>query len=64
MNQHKIIFVERVAGTGKSTLAQFIAIQLEKNGFKAKWYNERPFINSGNKFNNDRCFRSPDRIYL
>jgi len=40
MHKNKIIFVEGVPGTGKSTLAQFIAIQLEKNGFKTKWYHE------------------------
>jgi len=36
----KLILVEGIPGTGKSTMAQFIAIQLEKNGKKVKWYHE------------------------
>ena len=36
----KLILVEGIPGTGKSTIAQFIAIQLEKNGKKVKWYHE------------------------
>jgi len=36
----KLIFVDGVPGSGKSTTAQFIARQLEKNGIKVKMYNE------------------------
>ena len=36
----KLILVDGITGSGKSTTAQFIARQLEKNGIKARWYNE------------------------
>jgi len=36
----KIIFVDGIPGSGKSTIAHFIARQLNKNGIKAKWFIE------------------------
>ncbi|NOR44359.1 MAG: hypothetical protein GQ534_02145 [Candidatus Delongbacteria bacterium] len=36
----KLIIVEGIAGSGKSTTAHYIARQLEKNEIKAKWYYE------------------------
>jgi thymidylate kinase/RimJ/RimL family protein N-acetyltransferase len=36
----KLILVDGITGSGKSTTAHFIARQLEKNGIKARWYNE------------------------
>jgi len=33
----KLIFVDGISGSGKSTTAHYIARQLEKNGIKAKW---------------------------
>jgi len=36
----KLIFVDGITGSGKSTTAHFIARQLEKNGIKAKWFYE------------------------
>lgn len=36
----KLILVEGLAGTGKSTMAQFIEDQFKKNGFNARWYHE------------------------
>lgn len=36
----KLIFVEGLPGVGKSITSQYIARQLEKNGFKVKVYNE------------------------
>lgn len=36
----KLILVDEIPGTGKSTVAHFIARQLEKNGIKAKWFHE------------------------
>jgi len=36
----KLIFVDGITGSGKSTTAHFIARQLEKNGIKAKWFHE------------------------
>jgi len=36
----KLILVDGITGSGKSTTAHFIARQLEKNGIKAKWLHE------------------------
>jgi len=36
----KLIFVDGLPGSGKSTIAHFIARQLNKNGIKAKWFIE------------------------
>jgi len=39
----KLIFVDGISGSGKSTIAHYIARQLEKNGIKAKWFHEEEF---------------------
>jgi len=36
----KLIFVDGITGSGKSTTAHFIARQIEKNGLKVKWFHE------------------------
>ena len=36
----KLIFVEGLPGSGKSTTAQFIWMQLQKHGVKCRWYYE------------------------
>jgi len=36
----KIIFVDGISGSGKSTTAHFIARQIEKNGHKVRWFYE------------------------
>lgn len=36
----KLILVDGIPGSGKSTISHFIARQLNKNGIKAKWYLE------------------------
>lgn len=36
----KLIFIDGITGSGKSTTAQFLANQLMKNGIKVKWYHE------------------------
>ena len=36
----KIIFVDGITGSGKSTTSSFITKQLNKNGIKAKWPTE------------------------
>lgn len=38
--KNRLILVEGIPGTGKSTLAQYIAIQLEKNNQQVKWIHE------------------------
>lgn len=40
MIKTKLILVDGIIGSGKSTISQFIARQLEKNGIKVKWYHE------------------------
>jgi len=37
----KLIFVDGISGSGKSTTAHYIARQLEKNGIKVKWLYEQ-----------------------
>jgi hypothetical protein len=39
----KLIIVEGIPGSGKSTTARFIALQLERNGLKAKLFHESTF---------------------
>ncbi|MTI46251.1 hypothetical protein [Sporosalibacterium faouarense] len=36
----KLILIDGITGSGKSTTAQFLAKQLKKNGVKSKWYHE------------------------
>ncbi|MBD3308848.1 hypothetical protein GF339_20750 [candidate division KSB3 bacterium] len=36
----KLILVDGLPGSGKSTIAQFIALQVEKNGIRARWFYE------------------------
>lgn len=48
MIKTKLIFVDGITGSGKSTTAHFICRQLNKNGIKAKWFYE---IDQGNPFN-------------
>ena len=43
----KIIFVDGITGSGKSTITHFIARQLEQNGIKARWFHEEE---EGNPF--------------
>ncbi|MBN1969716.1 MAG: hypothetical protein JXR48_07810 [Candidatus Delongbacteria bacterium] len=38
--KNNLILIEGIPGTGKSTLSQFLAIQLEKNIIKSKWFHE------------------------
>jgi len=40
MIKTKLILVDGITGSGKSTMAHFIARQMEKNGVKVKWYYE------------------------
>jgi len=40
MIKTKLILVDGITGSGKSTTAHFIARQMEKNGVKVKWYYE------------------------
>jgi ABC-type oligopeptide transport system ATPase subunit len=40
MIKTKLILVDGISGSGKSTTAHFIARQMEKNGIKVKWYFE------------------------
>lgn len=47
MIKTKLIFVDGITGSGKSTTAHFICRQLNKNGIKAKWFYE---IDQGNPF--------------
>jgi len=37
----KLIFVDGISGSGKSTTAHYLARQLEKNGIKVKWFYEQ-----------------------
>jgi len=37
----KLILVDGITGSGKSTTAHYIARQLEKNGIKVKWFHEK-----------------------
>ncbi|PTX59985.1 thymidylate kinase [Melghirimyces profundicolus] len=36
----KLILLEGIPGSGKSTFTRFIAVQLERNGYKTKLYHE------------------------
>lgn len=36
----KLIFVDGLPGSGKSTTAQFVALQLQKHNLKARWFYE------------------------
>ena len=36
----RLILIDGITGSGKSTTAQFLANQLKKNGVKVKWYHE------------------------
>lgn len=36
----KLIFIDGITGSGKSTTAQFVATQLKRNDVKVKWYHE------------------------
>lgn len=47
MIKTKLIFVDGITGSGKSTTAHYIARQLNKNGIKAKWFYE---VDQGNPF--------------
>lgn len=38
--EHRLILVEGLPGSGKSSTAQFICDQLQRNGHKARWYYE------------------------
>jgi len=54
----KLILVDGISGSGKSTIAHYIARQLENNGIKAKWIieneNEHPLrFKSANNDDND-----------
>ena len=40
MIKTKLILVDGISGSGKSTTAHYIARQLNRNGIKAKWYQE------------------------
>ncbi len=40
MIETKLILIDGITGSGKSTTAQFLAGQLRLNGIKAKWYHE------------------------
>jgi len=40
----KLIFVDGISGSGKSTTAHYLARQLVKNGFKVKWFYEQEKI--------------------
>ena len=40
MIKTKLIFVDGISGSGKSTISHYIARQLNKNGIKAQWYHE------------------------
>lgn len=37
----KLIFVDGISGSGKSTTAHYLARQLDKNGIKVKWFYEQ-----------------------
>lgn len=37
---NKLILVDGITGSGKSTTSQYLALQLEKNNQKVKWYHE------------------------
>ncbi|MCP4179591.1 MAG: hypothetical protein GY756_17670 [bacterium] len=41
----KLIFIDGITGSGKSTTAHYIARQLEKNNIKVKWYYEEEMDN-------------------
>jgi hypothetical protein len=41
MIKTKLILVDGITGSGKSTTAHFIARQMEKNGVRVKWYYEQ-----------------------
>jgi len=40
MLKTKLIMVEGLPGSGKSSTAQYIAMQMENNGFPARWFHE------------------------
>ncbi len=40
MFKTKLILIDGITGSGKSTTAQFLANQLKNNGIKVKWYHE------------------------
>ena len=40
MIKTKLILVDGIPGSGKSTLSQFISKQIERNKIKVKWYFE------------------------
>ena len=41
MIKTKLILVDGISGSGKSTTAHFIHRQIEKNGIKVKWFYEQ-----------------------
>lgn len=43
MQQTKLILIDGITGSGKSTTAQFLADQLQKNGVNVKWYHEEEY---------------------
>jgi len=40
MPQTRVIFIEGIPGSGKSTFAQRLSFHLQKNGYQARWHHE------------------------
>lgn len=44
MLNSKLILIDGITGSGKSTTTQFLASQLKENDIKVKWYHETQTI--------------------
>lgn len=59
----KLIMIEGLPGSGKSTIAQFVAHQLKGNGIKAEWYYEVG-VEHPLEFSNEACFEEEEYLQL
>lgn len=63
-----LILIDGISGSGKSTMAHFIARQMEKNGIQVCWYHEEetghPLRHSGDFKSQDEEVRAKDDFVL
>ena len=64
----KLILIDGISGSGKSTMAHFLARQMEKNGINVRWYHEEetghPLRHSGDFKSQDEEIRAKDYFVL